>query len=417
MADLSPVQQFTDITGADEATANFFLSAAHNNLDAAVSTYFESGGIIPPASEAPRPSRPSAAPRPTSLPTQPPVGAPSSFNPVDPAAAPSSNTPVPPPAQRRPARCTGVATLGSLARERDDDEKGYYAGGEKSGQMIQDPRQRPDADATGPPQSPSSSDAPPSGPAGLADAIFERARERGPRTDAEVEQFDGPQRFSGAGYRLGQDAQDAPARPSVVGRRHATRVLTFYANGFRVDEGPLRAFDDPANEAFLADVNRGFVPKEMEDPGIGEVSIALVDRKGEDYVEKRRSIVPFSGGGQRLSEDDGNTGAAAAASSASTSSVPASAPVDANAANAVLTVDESRAVGRVQIRLSDGTRLVARLNEDATVGQLREFVRASRPGSTNFVLSTTFPKKVLDDDSKTIKEAQLLGAVVVQTLK
>ena len=41
---------------------------------------------------------------------------------------------------------------------------------------------------------------------------------------------------------------------------------------------------------------------------------------------------------------------------------------------------------------------------------------SSRPGeaSTSYALQTTFPSKDLEDDSITLKEAGLLGSVVVQ---
>ena len=369
MWDPTTVAQFTGITGADEATAKFFLSASNGNCDAAVSAFFESGGIVPSSSEAPR-SRPTR-PAPTSKPP----------------------TKAPPPSAGAPSG--GIATLGSLREDdKDEDEgQGYYAGGEKSGQMIQDPKKRSDEDE--------------GGPADLTEAIFERARARGPRTDEEREQFEGGQSFTGAGYRLGDETTEVETRPrpDVMGRRNITRVLTFFANGFQVDEGPLRRFDDPANEAFLNDVNRGVVPREMEEPGVGDVSITLVDKKREQYVEKKKNVVAFSGGGQRL---DG--GASSTRGDSTTA-------VDTAGAAAAVRVDESRPMASVQVRLSDGTRVVARLNEDNTVGELREFVRASRPSVGNFVLSTTFPRKVLEDDGVTIKEAQLKGAVVVQTLK
>jgi len=34
-------------------------------------------------------------------------------------------------------------------------------------------------------------------------------------------------------------------------------ILKFWSNGFSVDDGPLRAFDDPANQQFLNSVKRG----------------------------------------------------------------------------------------------------------------------------------------------------------------
>lgn len=413
MADPAAVDQFIQITGADATTASFFLSAANGDCDAAVSTYFESDGMIPTAAEAPhlpRPSVPTAAslPPPPGLPVAP--AAPSAPQGARPSSSAAANSPRPPArASSRPRSNQRFATLGSLERERDDDEKGYYAGGERSGQMIQDPRNRNenrdpgtshnDDDAAGDPST------------GLVNAILNRARTRAPRPDAEREHFEGPQRFAGAGYRLGE-TEGRVDRPTIIGRRNVTRVLTFYANGFRIDDGPLRRLDDPANEAFLEDVNRGVVPREMEEPDVGDVSITLIDKKTEEYVEDSRPIVPFSGGGQRL---DGS--AAPSLHNHNSSQPPASQqPVDSAAAESVLNVDESRPTTRVQIRLSDGTRLVARMNVDNTVGQLRQFVRASRPAINEFTLATTFPKTVLNDDSKTIKDAGLMGAVVVQTL-
>lgn len=271
--------------------------------------------------------------------------------------------------------------------------------------MVQDPRRRGDT------AGPSAADP----PENLADAIFEKARQRGPRTDEEREQFADGQTFTGAGYRLGDSNAPSdsarPPPPDVVGRRNVTRELTFYANGFTIDDGPLRRFDDPENEAFLADVNRGVVPREMEEPGIGDVSITLIDKKGEHYVPPKKTVVPFSGGGQRLGAASG-----AGASSAAAASTPPAA-VNPQQAAAAIKVNESRPIASVQIRLHDGTRLIARLNEDSTVGDLRQFVAAARPGTTEFTLSTAFPRKVLDDDHKTIKEAQLKGAVVLQTKK
>lgn len=389
MVDPTAVEQFTSITGADAATATFFLSAAGGDTDAAVTTFFETGGVMPAGA-----TLPTTTARPA--PTRPPPS--------------NSNPPAQPARQRRPA-ASGIATLSSLREAPEDDERNsYYAGGEKSGQVIQDPHKRktqPDASASASNSrnNPSTEGEAPENP-NLADAIFERARERGPRTDEDREAFDGPQTFTGAGYRLGDTNRPPSAGPDVLVRRNITRNLTFYANGFTVDDGPLRGFDDPDNEAFLADVNRGIVPREMEEPGVGDVSITLIDKKGEDYVAPKKRIVPFSGGGQRLS--DGPSSAAPAA--------PASG-VNAENASAAVSVDESRPVASIQVRLSDGTRLVARMNEDNTVRDLRSFVAASRPGIASFTLATSYPRKILDDDDKTIKEAQLKGAVVLQTLK
>jgi len=260
----------------------------------------------------------------------------------------------------------------------------------------------------------------------LANSIFERARARGPLTDAETAAFspERAQAFTGAGYRLGQTpelegispaaaAAAPPVRPIVVGRRNVTRTLTFFRDGFTVDEGPLRRFDDPANVAFLRSVDAGYVPEEMESPDIGNVNIHLVDRKDVDWAEsgangRRPQVASFSGSGHRLGGTDGGAGGSGAGSA------PVEAVDPAAAAAAEVTVDEAAPVATIQIRLADGRRLRGRFNMTHTVGDLRAFV-AGRSGLSTFELAMTFPRKVLSDAAVTLGEANLNGAVVVQT--
>lgn len=40
--------------------------------------------------------------------------------------------------------------------------------------------------------------------------------------------------------------QSAPSHPEVVSHN-----ITFWRNGFTIDDGPLRRFDDPANASFM----------------------------------------------------------------------------------------------------------------------------------------------------------------------
>ena len=52
-------------------------------------------------------------------------------------------------------------------------------------------------------------------------------------------------------------------------------VLKFWANGFSVDDGPLRAIDDPANEQFL-----GFCKKR-----VGLIQEALIVLTLKAFIE------------------------------------------------------------------------------------------------------------------------------------
>eukprot|EP00161_Ancyromonas_sigmoides_P001773 TRINITY_DN1155_c0_g2_i1.p2 TRINITY_DN1155_c0_g2~~TRINITY_DN1155_c0_g2_i1.p2 ORF type:complete len:124 (-),score=53.90 TRINITY_DN1155_c0_g2_i1:80-451(-) len=76
-------------------------------------------------------------------------------------------------------------------------------------------------------------------------------------------------------------------------------------------------------------------------------------------------------------------------------------------------------VTSIQIRLHDGTRLVARFNLSQTVGDLRAFINASRPecAAMAYDLQLTFPRRLLTDDAATVEAAGLKGAVIVQAKK
>lgn len=55
---------------------------------------------------------------------------------------------------------------------------------------------------------------------------------------------------------------------------------------------------------------------------------------------------------------------------------------------------------------------------ERSISDIRLFIVDARPAmaATSFVLMTTFPNKELADESQTLKEANLLNAVIVQRL-
>ena len=40
--------------------------------------------------------------------------------------------------------------------------------------------------------------------------------------------------------------------------------LTLYANGFTVDDGEFRDYNEPQNKEFMEEVKKGYVPKELQ---------------------------------------------------------------------------------------------------------------------------------------------------------
>lgn len=54
--------------------------------------------------------------------------------------------------------------------------------------------------------------------------------------------------------------------------------LKTYRNGFIVNDGPFRSLDDPVNQKFMNEVNKGYIPREFIDQGIKDLGIALDQR-------------------------------------------------------------------------------------------------------------------------------------------
>ena len=191
-----------------------------------------------------------------------------------------------------------------------------------------------------------------------------------------------------------------------------THTITFYRNGFVVnDSNELRLLDDPANAPFLQSIAKGECPRELEgNQAAGRpVHVNLV-RSDSDFVPRAKpKYVAFGGTGRTL----GSTSGAAADADAHAAAGAAGAAGSASQ----MSVDESRPATSVQIRLADGTRMVARFNHHHTVGDVRNFIIRARPGAkVNFALTTSFPPTPLNDDEQTIKEAGLCNAVVQQKM-
>ena len=80
-------------------------------------------------------------------------------------------------------------------------------------------------------------------------------------------------------------------------------------------------------------------------------------------------------------------------------------------------LDESQPTTSLQLRLMDGTRMVAKFNHSHRIRDIRQFLDMSRPRnsvSSSYQLVTAFPTKPLVDESQTLKDAGLLNAVIMQ---
>ena len=63
-----------------------------------------------------------------------------------------------------------------------------------------------------------------------------------------------------------------------------------WRQGFSIDDGDLRPYNDPANRAFLSSVMRGSIPDELVHMAQGgEVHVDMEDHKEEEFVKPKVS--------------------------------------------------------------------------------------------------------------------------------
>lgn len=290
----------------------------------------------------------------------------------------------------------------------DDDESRLFAGGEKSGLAVQNP------------------DGPQARGGRLISDIFRQAQQNqvNPDEDDEEERPQQP-RFSGTGFTLGTEdtpsqavATDDGAQPEAERPRKVVRRLTFWRDGFSVEDGPLYRYDDPANMQYLQLIKSGRAPLALLNVQNGEsVDVHISRRTTEDYQAPKRPVGGFHGQGFRLGSPvpgelrSQSVSPQPAASGSSTAG---------QASGSAATPQASREpVGsgdaQVQLRLGDGTVLRARFESSGPVQQLYDRVD-SQPSTAgrSYVLQINFPRKELTDRQQSLKEAGAVGAVVTQ---
>ncbi|CAH2079053.1 unnamed protein product [Thlaspi arvense] len=411
------ITSFLEITSSSREEATFFLESHRWDLDAAVSTFLDNDAAA--AADLP------TGPNPNLPPSSIPAASPSQSH--SPDYSPSENSPSrsrspSPPSRDAPYRLRSkggasenqvadnpsgsrntrsrqhagnIRTFADLNRspadgaDSDSDEaQEYYAGGEKSGMMVQDPRKAKDVDA-----------------------LFEQARLSAVERPVESSRS-ATRSFSGAGRLLsGEPVSSSPQEQQQQQQDQPQEVMhniTFWRNGFTVDDGPLRRFNDPENAAFMESIARSECPRELE-PADRKIRVHVdLVRREVDYTEPPKPKNPFQGVGRTLG-----------ASGSGSSPAAVEPPVQMNTAPAPsrgLVVDPAAPTTSIQLRLADGTRLVSRFNNHHTIRDIRGFIDASRPGGSKEyqLLTMGFPPKQLTDLDQTIEQAGIANSVVLQ---
>ncbi|KAK0619653.1 hypothetical protein B0T14DRAFT_545826 [Immersiella caudata] len=379
------IMNFCDVTGASPQQAAEYLSASQWDMDSACTAYFtdleegQQGGS-------------NAAGEPAS---EPEYTGPRTLDgrPAPQYAGPSSSS-----SSKKPQKRTGLATLSSLGggghnhdddedEDDDDDEderrgpRDLFAGGEKSGLAVQDPAQRA------------------SDPRRLINDIVAKAKANAKKAENDPSPTapSSSRFFRGGGQTLGGDGVESrrigdpePGPiPTAANEPTEERVLHIWVDGFSIDDGPLRRFDDPQNQADLQMIRQGRAPLHLMNVRPDQRVDVKLAQHNENYRQLPKIYRPFGGEGRRLGSPVPGVG--------TTQAPPAAAPAATTSAasTSALSVDDSQPTLNLRIQLPDGTRLPARFNTTHTVGDVYDFISRSSPSTSGrpWVLSTTFPNK------------------------
>ncbi|SPO36018.1 related to SHP1 - potential regulatory subunit for Glc7p [Pseudozyma flocculosa] len=440
------IQQFVAITGSTPEKATWTAVSSYYESEASQPAEVEDGdnnASMAPA--APASAAPTAVPDsytgPRTLSGQPASSADGGFGSTSSSQRGSgANTP----SSRPSGRSGGISTFRDLVSSQSgssrrggnqdgedddddtDDEMNYFTGGEKSALSVENPEARRRREMGG---------------NDLVNQILKKAaeqrREDGEGVAGPSSSTASSQAFTGRGRTINDsgaaetEASSVPSssmpggfgatdRDSAAGSDDADeegdgevaiRHLTFWQDGFSIEDGPLMRYDDPAHAATLDAINAGRAPLSLLNVRFGQrVELRVARRINEQYIPP--PMKPFGGSGNRLGSPAPATIAGSSRSTVAAPTPPTSTPATASA----FEVDPNQPTTNIQIRLGDGQRMVGRFNHDHTVADVRAFLNASHPGmsSRNYVLQASFPPKPLTDETQTIKDAGLVNSVVIQ---
>eukprot|EP00164_Ancoracysta_twista_P004962 GFYU01006749.1.p1 GENE.GFYU01006749.1~~GFYU01006749.1.p1 ORF type:complete len:413 (-),score=89.87 GFYU01006749.1:96-1334(-) len=234
---------------------------------------------------------------------------------------------------------------------------------------------------------------------------------------------DGPGARGGPGGSSNEDSE--PEAKTVK--------VTFYANGFTVDDSNFKTNESPDGKKFLEVLNKGYVPPELHEYDQHgrprPVSISLDDRRKDTYEPPPPpKYVAFSGSGQRLSHTDqgGDAGQSASALAGDGWSIPglvgSAVGLAWSSASYVtgllwgqqektFTVDESQPTMTIRIRLADGTQVSQKFNLTHTIEDVHTFCALRCPPHPDSVQRVMggYPLRPLTDMEKTVEEMKLSG--------
>ena len=378
------VSQFTDVTDVEPERARFYLESSAWQLEVALASFYENDDPTAVISEAVEDTTSDEDYRDIAERTE------ESDKPEMEGKT----------SKGKPKSKSTFATLTDVKNKECslDEEEGqaFYAGGsERSGQQVLGPGKKKD----------------------IVSDMFKSCQAQSVDVKPKPSSQQRPNTFSGTGYKLGQTNSDTEVvnATSSDHQQPSSGLITLklWKEGFTINDSEVRLYTDPENREFLDTIKRGEIPAEIrQEIQSTEAWLDMEDHRHETYVPSKVKVKAFTGKGHMLG-------------SPSPATVGMTIPTDladqtANELQAKkqLSLDESKPVTTIQIRLADGTSVKVKFNLTHTVNDLRQYIIAMRPqyAMREFSLLTMYPTKELMED-KTIEEAGLQNTAIIQRLK
>lgn len=384
MSNEEVLNEFTEITGAGQSVAQQYLARNEYNIESALNDFYNTENIQPGGRKEPQPSK-----APNKRPSPRPQGSVfRSFSDL----------------QR------GVTS----GNDEDDNDMNFFTGGQKSGLAVEDPN-KPKNSRT------------------LVDDLLEKAQKEAGEPDwRDDPQEDNPHGkakiFKGTGHSLGsvENAVDSKTIADPTEAQHfkkpekVTRNITFWKEGFSVDDGKLYKYDDPENQEYLKQLNMGRAPLSLLNVQMfQDVDVNVIKKLEESYHDHAKSkprVYGFEGTGNRLGSPvpgDPTTVEEALALYGEGEKVQG----DTEQTGSAVQQEATKPQGDTSIRilLASGAKVNQRFNSTDNVDEIYKVVESQSDNSRPWHLVTSFPTQPLDDKkSKTIAEAGLKNSVVIQ---
>lgn len=378
------VSQFTDVTDVEPERARFYLESSAWQLEVALASFYENDDPTAVISEAVEDTTSDEDYRDIAERTE------ESDKPEMEGKT----------SKGKPKSKSAFATLTDLKNKEcspeEEEGQAFYAGGsERSGQQVLGPGKKKD----------------------IVSDMFKSCQAQSVDVKPKPSSQQRPNTFSGTGYKLGQTNSDTEVvnATSSDHQQPSSGLITLklWKEGFTINDSEVRLYTDPENREFLDTIKRGEIPAEIrQEIQSTEAWLDMEDHRHETYVPSKVKVKAFTGKGHMLG-------------SPSPATVGMTIPTDladqtANELQAKkqLSLDESKPVTTIQIRLADGTSVKVQFNLTHTVNDLRQYIIAMRPqyAMREFSLLTMYPTKELMED-KTIEEAGLQNTAIIQRLK